>query len=258
MADYKFKNIPDPERCSVGQALMWWKSRQQPVSLLIEQKLNRSDRWYLSKWNLSDVDAFFELCAGRVAFWAKPAQNITSIALRDETANVDIDLRLTGYQVNHGSNVAVHVAFDGLGEFEKIPPNRLNKAMLFPGGLVNTVPVWHPDMIKEYPSELWAYFFVEVDFKELVALFPPELDAAPAQTRPAPAQESEFVAWARAEKEKHGRWPPTRKAKHGQIGCREWAAEQGIAREAVEGWAKDHGFVNERGAPEKCDKQSGQ
>jgi hypothetical protein len=173
MADYKFKNIPDPERCSVGQALMWWKSRQQPVSLLIEQKLNRSERWYLSKWNLSDVDAFFELCAGRVAFWAKPAQNITSIALRDETANVDIDLRLTGYQVNHGSNVAVHVAFDGLGEFEKIPPNRLNKAMLFPGGLVNTVPVWHPDMIKEYPSELWAYFFVEVDFKELVALFPP-------------------------------------------------------------------------------------
>ena len=152
---------------------MWWESRQQPASPTIEQKLKRTPKWYLSKWNLSDVDAFFELCAGRVTFWGKPAQDITSIVLRDKTANVDIDLRLTGYQVNPGSNVAVHVDFDGLGEFEKIPPNRLNKAMLFPGGLVNTVPVWHPDMINEYPSELWAYFFVEVDFKELKAIFPP-------------------------------------------------------------------------------------
>ena len=78
------------------------------------------------------------------------------------------------------------------------------------------------------------------------------LNAAPAQTRPAQSTEADFVAWARAEKEKHGLWPPTDGDKTGRRqGWKEWATANSVNRNIVKGWVAVHGFRNQPGAPKK-------
>ena len=66
---------------------------------------------------------------------------------------------------------------------------------------------------------------------------------------PEVATETGFIAWAKAEKEKHGRWPPTDTDKIGRQGWRQWASTNGGDREIVGAWVKSHGFNNPKGAP---------
>ena len=71
---------------------------------------------------------------------------------------------------------------------------------------------------------------------EPVNSVPPELVTATEET---------FVAWATAEYEKHGLWPPTDAEKTGQRqGWRRWAAANGVERETVWAWVESHGFKN--------------
>jgi hypothetical protein len=87
----------------------------------------------------------------------------------------------------------------------------------------------------------------------LPAEFPRSAPSIP----PIPAQstEADFVAWATAEREKHGLWPPTDAEKTGQRqGWRQWAVDNGVDRKTVAAWVKTHGFNNPKGHPRKSGK----
>ena len=77
----------------------------------------------------------------------------------------------------------------------------------------------------------------------LPAEFPRSAPSIP----PIPAQstEADFIAWATAEKKKHGLWPPTGAEKTGQRqGWRRWAVDNGVDRKTVSAWVESHGFAN--------------
>ncbi len=160
MRDYRSSCIPDLKKCSVLQALMWWQFRQQPVSPTIEAKLNRTPNVYSQQWTLSDTYAFFELCEGRVAFWGKPAKDITT-----EFCGSEFKFNCTD-----------------CGELEQIPHIRLMGSIVTADTLYDSRPLFN-HFVKN-PSGFWAYLFVEVDFAELRALFPLVVAEAPKIPRP--------------------------------------------------------------------------
>ena len=168
MADYKYKNIPDPETCGIEQALIWWSKRIVPInSPLIAEKLGRKAESF--DFDTSDIYAFFTLCAETVRFAGRPVLNITNIALRDGHFRVD---------------------HDGVGfGYEEIPIDRVQSAALYYTegmfdnyGITDSAFLRYPELIGEYPFSLWAYRFVVVDFNDLKALFPPEITEPPTET----------------------------------------------------------------------------